>query len=74
MELIAKSVGFYKNARVRVGQKFDFTGDPDKLPKWAVLPEADTAAAPMPLNGDTKPVNAQKASRAKSSGLSGTVD
>lgn len=80
MELIALRMGFYDNRRVRPGQRFHFKGQ--KPPKWAAPVEdveirptgtpvlkGEKAKAPI---GDTKPAEAQAASKRKTGGVNET--
>ncbi len=70
VELVAIRTGFYGNALRDVGTRFRFTGN--KLPSWAV--PVETAAKPAkakPLNGDTKPKDAQAAVQHKAAEANG---
>lgn len=70
-ELIALSMGFYKGARVPAGKKFTYTGE--RVPKWAAPADATKTlvTGKVVLQGDTKPVEARKAARAKAVGPEG---
>lgn len=69
--VVAVRTGFYENAIRMPGKAFQFTGN--KLPKWAVLAkDAPAIEPPKPLNGDTKPKNAQAAVRKKAQGATGS--
>ena len=64
IKCVAVMTGFYRNARVRPGQEFDFFGE--KVPKWARR-LTDPAPKEKPVLGaDLRPRDAQKASKAKS--------
>jgi hypothetical protein len=69
MQLVAIKAGFYGGSRVRPGQPFNYTGNPNKLPQWA-LPEAQArtylaAEAQRLKQVDTRPPAAAKASEQK---------
>lgn len=72
VKVVVKRTGFYGNALRPIGSSFKFTGN--KLPSWVVLaddPEATKTEKAKPLNGDTKPKDAQAAVKAKASAASG---
>lgn len=67
-EVVAIRAGFYRNVYRPIGAKFVYTGE--KPPKWTapagLAGDALAAAnAKTPLNGDTKPKDAQAAVAAK---------
>lgn len=73
--MVALSRAFYKGRLIgpgeKAGDKFVFTGD--KLPKFAVVDKGQVIEQPKakPLNGDTKPKDAQEAVKAKAAGAQG---
>lgn len=68
--VVAVRAGFYGNAMRMPGKAFAFTGN--VLPKWAALAaSAPPIEPPKPLNGDTKPKDAQAAVRKKAAGATG---
>lgn len=69
IKMIATQTGFYRGARVRPTQEFDFYGDEKKLPKWAHRKdEPAPRVKARPINGDTKPEDAAKAAAKKIAG------
>lgn len=64
VEMVAMKLAFYNGAMVHPGQTFMFTGK--VLPKWA-KPASEKPIVPKapPLNGDTKPKDAQAAVKKK---------
>lgn len=64
MQVTAIKPGFYDGARRRAGDVFDIP-DGKPLPGWVAAGKKAAPAAVAPLNGDTKPANAAKASRKK---------
>ncbi len=72
VEVLVRRTGFYGNTLRGVGSKFRFTGD--KLPSWVVLADKAKDEKPVkakPMNGDTKPEDAQKAVKDKAAEASG---
>lgn len=67
IKCVAVQMGFYRNSRVRPGQEFDYYGE--KVPKWARSVETAPPPAAPQLDADLKPKDAQRASRAKASGV-----
>lgn len=69
VELVAVAVGFYGGVRIKVGERFTFTGD--NVPKWA-SPPADAAKAiaeqKQAVLGDTKPTAARKVAAKRAMG------
>ena len=74
VEVVALKMGFYQGHRVPPGAEFFVAAD--KVPSWAAL-KADTmtlktgTTGRKPTNGDTKPADAAKASKAKAEGFGG---
>lgn len=60
VDLVAVNRGFYAGRMVERGERFTFTGT--RRPKWAQLASLPVPAE-KPFNGDTRPLDAQKASK-----------
>lgn len=71
-ECVAVQMGFYKNSRVRPGQRFTFTGT--RVPRWAAKVGDPLPAPAAKLSADLKPKDAQRASKAKAAGTSNAGD
>lgn len=68
-ELVALRPGFVGNRYLKPGDRFRYTG---AVPSWAApVEKAPPIAKPKPLNGDTKPKDAQAAVRKKAADAAG---
>lgn len=72
VECVAVQMGFFKNSRVRPGEKFTFTGT--RIPRWAAKVGDPLPKPAAKLSADLKPKDAQRASKAKAAGVANAGD